>query len=189
MFKNNIMALNLQDIFASTYFFAILVVFVTMYGPRLSPKLPDPIRRLFNSHAFRALVMFLVIYSSNRQLGLVMSLTIVIVFMVLMNILQTSTLLESFQQENFEVSPYNIDVQVGGPSPISCGTYDMKQADFLGTPFYPLNDRNNLGGTPMYSPDINYTDIIMDTQNAAATAVVENEAQMLRQVQKYKTMF
>ena len=182
------MALNLQDILASTYFFAILVIFVTMYGPRLSPKLPDSIKKLFNSHVFRALVMFLVIYSSNRQLGLVMSLTIVVVFMVLMNIVQTKNLLESFQQENFEVQPLGFDANVGGPSPINCRTYDMKQAEFLGNPFYPLNDRNNLGGEPMYEPVLDYNDIVMDNQNAAV-ALTNNEAQVLNAVNNYKSMF
>ena len=133
-------------------------------------------------------VIFLIIYSSNRQLGLVMSLTIVIVFMVLMNIVQTKHLLESFQQENFEVQPMGYDANVGGPSPISCSTYDMKQAEFVGNPFYPLNDRNNLGGTPMYEPNLDYNDIIMDNQNAAAVALSTNEAQVLNAVNNYKTM-
>ena len=183
------MALNIQDIFASTYFFAILVIFVTMYGPRLSPKLPNSMRNLFNSHVFRALVMFLVIYSSNRQLGLVMSLTIVVVFMVLMNIVQTNHLLESFQQENFEVQAYGYDANVGGPSPISCSTYDMKQSDFLGVPFYPLNDRNNLGGEPMYEPNLDYSDVVMDNAIAASLSNnISSKMNVMKSLNNYKPM-
>lgn len=181
------MALNLQDIFASTYFFGILVLFLVLYGPRLSPRLPESIRSLFNSQVFRALVIFLVIYSSNRQLGLVMSLTIVIIFMVLLNIIQTKNLLESFQQENFEVQPWS-DPNVGAPSPISCSTYDMAQANFVGAPFYPLNDRNNLGGEPLYNPQLDYSGVVMDKAENEAR-ILNNEASMLQIINNYKTMF
>jgi len=149
------MAFSIGDIFASTYFYGILVLFLTMYGPRLAPGLPPIVSNLFNSQVFRALVMFLVIYSANREIGLVMSLTIVIIFMVMMNTLQTQGLLETFSTENFVSyeAPNN-----WGPSPIDCKTYDMKQADFLGAPFYPLNPRNNLiQGEPKYSPELSYT--------------------------------
>ena len=176
----------LQDLLTSTYFFAVLVLFLTMYGPRLSPRLPNSIRQLFNSQAFRALVMFLVIFSSNRELGLVMSLTIVIVFMVIMNILQTSHLLEKFSQENFDATPFEPENNYG-PSPISCSTYDMQQADFVGQPFYPMSDRNNLlSGEPYYEPVMDYNDIAQDTQNAA---VIMAESPVQNVVQKYKQMF
>ncbi len=176
------MAFNLEDILGSTYFFAILVLFLIFYGPRLSPKLPDGVRNLFNSQAFRALVMFLVIFNSNRELGLVMSLVIVVIFMVVMNILQTRNLFENFRKEHFTGSSW-------GPSPISCSTYDMQQANFVGQAFYPLNDRNNLlDEPPYYSPVIDYNDITQDTNNAAV-AVEQSEKNVNMVVDKYKAMF
>ena len=177
------MALNLEDIVGSTYFFGILVLFLVMYGPRLSPKLPDSIRSLFNSQAFRALVMFLVIFNSNRELGMVMSLVIVIIFMVVMNMLQTSNLIQTVKNEHFTSSNW-------GPSPISCSTYDMAQANFLGQAFYPLNDRNNLlNEPPYYSPTINYTDIIQEKPNPVAEAIKETNNNVSNIVNDYKSMF
>jgi hypothetical protein len=175
------MALNLEDMVGSTYFFGILVLFLVMYGPRLSPKLPESIRNLFNSQAFRALVMFLVIFNSNRELGMVMSLVIVIIFMVIMNILQTSNLLETVKNEHFTSSTW-------GPSPLDCATYDMEQAKFLGQAFYPLSERVNTLNEPIYnSQTINYDNIIQD--NSPIKALEESEKNVSKVVNDYKTMF
>jgi hypothetical protein len=176
------MAFNLENIVGSTYFFAILVLFSVLYGPRLSPKLPNSIKNLFNSQAFRALIMFLVIFSSNRQLGLVMSLVIVIIFMVITNVLQTGNLFENLKKEHFSGSSW-------GPSPISCSTYDMEQANFVGQAFYPLNDRNNLlSEPPYYSPVLDYTEIVQDT-NTNKAAMDQTESNVKQLVSKYKEMF
>ena len=166
------MALKLEDIVGSTYFFGVLVLFLILYGPRLSPKLPESIRNLFNSQAFRALVMFLVIFNSNRELGMVMSLVIVIIFMVVMNILQTSNLLETVKNEHFVSSTW-------GPSPLDCSTYDMEQANFVGQAFYPLSDRVNTLNEPIYnSQTIDYENIIEESENNVSKVVND-----------YKTMF
>ena len=177
------MDLNLENIVGSTYFFGILVLFLIFYGPRLSPKLPDRIRNLFNSQAFRSLVMFLIIFSSNRQLGLVMSLVIVIIFMVVMNILQTGQLFENLKKEHFSGSSW-------GPSPISCSTYDMAQAEFVGQPFYPLTDRNNLlSEPPFYSPVLDYSKIVENVNNTNKLAMDETENNVQKIVSQYKEMF
>ena len=175
------MALNLEDMVGSTYFFGILVLFLVIYGPRLSPKLPESVRNLFNSHAFRALVMFLVIFNSNRELGMVMSVVIVIIFMVIMNILQTSNLLETVRNEHFVGSTW-------GPSPLNCSTYDMEQAKFLGQAFYPLSERVNTLNEPIYNTQtIDYGNIIQD--NTSMRAMEESEKNVSNVVNDYKTMF
>ena len=175
------MALNLEDIVGSTYFFGILVLFLVLYGPRLSPKLPESIRNLFNSQAFRALVMFLVIFNSNRELGMVMSLVIVIIFMVVMNILQTSNLLETVKNEHFTSSTW-------GPSPLNCSTYDMEQAKFLGQAFYPLSERVNTLDEPIYnSQTVDYSNILQD--KTSIKVLEESEKNVSNVVNDYKTMF
>jgi len=176
------MAISIQNILASTYFYAILVLFLTMYGPRLAPALPSQIKQLFDSQAFRALVMFLVIYLANRDLGLTMSLTIVIIFMVVMNILGTSSIMENFSAENFTAyeRPTFADNGIGGPSPIDCKTYDMKQAEFLGAPYYPLNARNNLfDGEPKYSPELSYT---IEPSTVVNNMVASSQSQQMSDV-------
>ena len=72
----------------NSYLFGALALFVTVYGPRLSPKLPQPIQNLFENAFFRASVMFLAIYVAQRDI--MVSLVVTIVFMVLMNVVQTS---------------------------------------------------------------------------------------------------
>ena len=59
----------------------IIAIALTMYSPRLSPKLPNPIRSAFNSSMFRFLVMVLVIFIGFRDIRL--SLVVAILFMVL----------------------------------------------------------------------------------------------------------
>ena len=129
------------------------LLFVTMiYGPRLSPKLPDGIKVLFNNFLFRAIVMFFVLYSCTANFGILLSIAIVIIFMILMNLLQTGHLMENFQQENFRghTQYENFEGSEYGPPVSSCTTYDMEQANFTATPYYPMMDRNNI------SPGANY---------------------------------
>jgi hypothetical protein len=181
--------MDLSEIVGSTYFFGILVLFSVIYGPRLSPKLPDSIRNLFSSQAFRALVMFLVLFNSDRSLGLVMSLTIVIIFMVLMNIIQTGNLLETFRQENFTQEHF-VSSEYGPPL-ASCSSYDINQSNFVGSPTYPMMDNNTIKGNsePLYEPNINYDKIDM-AQDAGNVAVIVNDQNNINLViNKYKEVF
>jgi hypothetical protein len=174
--------MKLEDILGSTYFFGILALFVVIYGPRLSPALPESVRNLFNSQAFRALVVFFILFNSNRNLGMVMSIVIAVIFIVIINLLQTSNIFESVKKEHFDGSSW-------GPSPISCSTYDMAQADFLGAPFYPLNDRNNLlSEPPYYSPEIDYSAIVQES-NEDATAMNQKQNAFELAANNYKSMF
>jgi hypothetical protein len=188
-YNSLIYIMDLSEIVGSTYFFGILVLFSVIYGPRLSPKLPDSIRNLFSSQAFRALVMFLVLFNSDRSLGLVMSLTIVIIFMVLMNIIQTGNLLESFRQENFTQEHFMSSEY--GPPVSSCSSYDMPQSDFVGSPTYPMMDNNTIKGNtePLYEPNIDYDKIDM-AQDAGNAAVIANDQNNINSViNKYKEVF
>ena len=175
------MIMTLENILGSTYFFGILVLFVVIYGPRLSPTLPEGVRNLFNSQAFRALVVFFILYNSNRQLGMVMSIVIAIIFIVIINLLQTNNIVENVKKEHFEGSSW-------GPSPISCSTYDMAQAEFLGAPFYPLTDRNNLlSEPPYYSPQLDYSTIVQqDANNGAAAVLNMKEKDVILAANNYK---
>jgi hypothetical protein len=134
------------------YILGALLFVVMIYGPRLSPKLPDVVKTLFNNLLFRALIMFLVLYSCTNNVGVLMSIAIVILFMILMNLLQTGHLMENFQQENFRghAQYENFEGSMYGPPVSACKSYDMDQANFVGTPHYPMMDRTNI------SPGANY---------------------------------
>ena len=68
--KNLKSLLNLNNLFKNTFFFGLLVIFLTVYGPRLSPKLPSSLEKLFDNPAFRSVVIFLIIYLANKDFQL-----------------------------------------------------------------------------------------------------------------------
>merc|ERR1711998_629277 len=61
--------------------YAIVSIFLVMYGPRLQPKLPDSIRDLFNNNMVRFAVILLITYTSSKniQLALILSIALCII--------------------------------------------------------------------------------------------------------------
>ena len=85
----------------------IIAIAITMYGPRLSPKLPDPIRQAFNSAVFRFLILALIIFVGFRDIR--MSLVIAILFVILMSIVNQENIKEDFRQQvNEYYANYNL---------------------------------------------------------------------------------
>ena len=58
--KNITEMLDPKLLVQNSYLFALLTLFLTMYGPRLQPKLPSTLRNLFDNVAFRLIVLFLI---------------------------------------------------------------------------------------------------------------------------------
>lgn len=83
----------------NTYIFGLLALFATLYGPRLSPKLPEPVQKLFEHAWFRGAIMFLAVYMAQHDVTV--SLVVTIVFMIFMNLVQDGNLFETFLQ-NYE---------------------------------------------------------------------------------------
>ena len=131
--KNLKTMLDPEYLVQNSYLFAVLSIFLTMYGPRLHMQLPQSIKNLFDNAVFRGAVLFLIAYlsSSNFQSSLVIS----IIFLVTMNILHTSKVLETFQQEGFSVN---------GPPVASCGSYNNEAIQLNGTAFYPMQDNDQI---------------------------------------------
>jgi len=112
--------------------FGVVLVFLTMYSPRLAPRLPESILSLFDSALFRAFMLFLIVYLSSRDVRL--SLTIIIVFVVVMNVVSTNHLQERFRVEKFST--------IYGPPVSNCSILPPGQGNALGNYYYPLNDTN-----------------------------------------------
>lgn len=112
--------------------FAVIMIFMVMYGPRLAPRLPETVRRLFDSGFFRGVIFFMILYISSKDART--ALVITIVFMVGMNVLQTMEFKENFV-ERFSTIQY-------GPPVANCSTYPKNQGKALGNYYYPLNDTN-----------------------------------------------
>ena len=85
----------------------VLAIALAVYGPRLSPKLPSPIRNAFNSSVFRFGIMLLVIFISTRDIRL--SLVVSILFMILMSVTMNHNIKEDFEQQiNEYYANYNL---------------------------------------------------------------------------------
>ena len=82
-----------ENLIKSTWLFGLLSLFLAMYGARLQPKLPNELRNLFNNPLFRGLIIFLVIYLSERNMAA--ALVITVIFTITINLLTTSNILEN----------------------------------------------------------------------------------------------
>ena len=122
--------LNPRILLENTYLFAVLSIFLGVYGPRLHIRLPSGIRNLFSNVFFRAFVIFMVVYMADRDMGA--SLTIVIIFMVMMNVLNTVHIFESTAEA---FTNY-------GPAVASCENYVKEDA----YPLHAVSTNGNLEG-------------------------------------------
>jgi hypothetical protein len=92
----------LNNLLTGPYVYGVIVLIIGMYGPRLSPRLPTPVRDLFNNAYFRFVVLTMVVYLSNKNLYL--ALTVSIAFVLLLNLANSLEVEEHFVKkyaENF----------------------------------------------------------------------------------------
>ena len=122
--------LNPKILFENTYLSSILVLFLTMYGPRLHVNLPKSLQNLFNNKIFNFIVIFLIAFTSFNNFKA--SLTITIIFLVFMDIVNSSQFLKMIGAESFNDF---------GPPVAKCSSYTNIQN--VKTPFYPLNGEDN----------------------------------------------
>jgi hypothetical protein len=98
---------TLQTIMDNPLVIGLISIALTIYGPRLSPKLPDFIRNAFNNSFFRLIVLVLVIFIGSRSIRL--SFVLAILFMVLMSITNNQNIKEDFEQQlNEYYANYNL---------------------------------------------------------------------------------
>ena len=90
----------MERIASSKYIYAIIIIFITMYGPRLSPKLPKVLRELFSNSVFRVVILLLVVFIASNNLTL--ALLVSIGFMLLTSIINSQDLEEHFIKEYME---------------------------------------------------------------------------------------
>ena len=140
--------------FESSVCFAIFILLIILIGPKAAKVFYPTYENVFSTEAFKSLMIFMVLFVSNKNI--VLSLLLTGIFVIIMNLIREKNEIASKKQENFE-SSY-------GPPVSSCKTYDKKQSDFLGMPFYPMNDRNNfVEQSPYYKPSLDYENIDMNT--------------------------
>lgn len=124
--------LNPKILLENTYLSSILVLFLSMYGPRLHINLPESLQRLFKSRIFNFVVIFLIAFTSFQNFKA--SLTMSIVFLVVMDIVNSSQFLKMIGAESFNDF---------GPPVAKCSAYSNENIQNVKTPFYPLNGEDN----------------------------------------------
>ena len=140
--------------FETSVCFAIFILLMILIGPKAAKVFYPTYENVFSTEAFKSLMIFMVLFVSNKNM--VLSLLLTGIFVIIMNLIREKNELSSKKQENFE-SSYGLPVS-------DCNTYDKKQSEFLGMPFYPMNDRNNyVEQTPYYRPSLDYENIDMNT--------------------------
>ena len=130
------------------YLFGILSVFLVMYGPRLHIAVPHSIHNLFENSLFRCVILFLIAYMAHRDFRA--ALTIAIIFLVTINILHTSHVLERINNK-IQIEKFS----AYGPPVAHCDVYAPTKEGYQ---YYPLNDsqeyeksRDGNSGTIEYS--------------------------------------
>ena len=72
----------------------LLTAMLSIYGPRLHPKLPPVIRNLFNNSSFRFIIILMIIYISSKDL--ILSFIIAISFIFIFSLTTTMEIKEKF---------------------------------------------------------------------------------------------
>ena len=85
---------QMDNVLSNPVTYGVLAIFLAMYGPRLHPKLPKPVKDLFGAPLFRFAVIVLVIYMSTKDLS--MALVISIAFLIVMSIANSQDMEEEF---------------------------------------------------------------------------------------------
>jgi len=142
----------------NVYLFSVLSIFLGMYGPHLHIRLPLPIQNLFNSSIFRGVVLFLVVFMADRDIGA--SLTIVIIFLITMNLLHTSGVLENtaetFQNmvKTVNQKTHSVEHFQHGLPVAHCDNYLSNESK---SPYYPISsdDKKLLESSTFLKPDVN----------------------------------
>ena len=86
--------------------YGLLAVFLALYGPRLHPKLPEPVRNMFNNNYFRFGIILIITYLStnNLQAALLVSISFCLILSY-----TNSQEIEAVVEEQFKENYSNFD--------------------------------------------------------------------------------
>lgn len=121
----------LHSLHTNKVIFAVLTLFISIYGPRLHPRLPRQVRNLFHNPIFKSVILFTIIFMAQRDIKL--SIMVAVGFMIFMYVIQVSQIFEMFELEE-EVKKEGFAVY--GRPLADCDNYKEKEEG--SAPFYPL---------------------------------------------------
>jgi hypothetical protein len=130
----------------------LIYIAVTVYGHRLSPKLPAFITNAFNSSFFRFGVLLIIIFIGNRDIRV--SMVLAILFMILLSIVNNQNLKEDFEQQ---INEYYVNYNLfqsrehmtnnGSPEMEDEENNPHVMVEYFDSP--PASDVNNMPATAM----------------------------------------
>ena len=115
--------IDIKRLTSNPMLYGLLSMFLSMYGPRLSPKLPPVVKDMFNNKYFRFCIILLITYltSKNLQLALIVSIGFCLITSYTNSKDVEETFLSEIQEnysdfdtirdinENFNIQEENID--------------------------------------------------------------------------------
>lgn len=107
---------TVKSILTNPITYGILAVFLAVYGPKITTKLPSPVVKTLNNNFFRFIIIALIAYLGTKDLQL--SLILAIGFLLILSLAMTQDVTENFESyknENFNnmVNNYNTYVTEG----------------------------------------------------------------------------
>ena len=84
-----------MELLKNPVLYGLIAVFLAVYGPRLHPRLPKNIRKLFNSNWFRLLIILLIVFLSSHDLKL--SLLVTLAFLLILMLVDGADIREHFE--------------------------------------------------------------------------------------------
>lgn len=112
---------SLNNLMENPLIIGLISIAVTIYGPRLSPKLPVFISNAFNSPLFRFIVLTLIVFVGSRDVRV--SMVLAILFMILLSVVNHQNIKEDFEHQiNEYYVNYNLfqsREHLGNPPPSS----------------------------------------------------------------------
>jgi hypothetical protein len=82
------------DFFENKYFFAVFVIFITLYAVQIRPTLPPFIVNLFQNPIFRVVILFLVLVRGYKDPQF--AILVAISFVLIMNVINEQIFKEKF---------------------------------------------------------------------------------------------
>ena len=87
----------ISNLLENPIYYGILALFLSIYGPRLHPKLPPVIKDLFNNSVFRFVIIALIAYISSEDLTI--SLILSIAFLLFNGIIGNQQVLDKVKED------------------------------------------------------------------------------------------
>lgn len=78
------------------YLYALLAIFIALYGPNLNPTIPKEIRQIIDNNVFRFLIILTIIYTTDKDISI--ALIIALAFLIIMSLSNAQDVKEDIKE-------------------------------------------------------------------------------------------